>query len=235
MEYRTEQINKWTNRSKQKVKKHLSLVYFSASKCFKKSFVNRVPILSEYPKFVMREGDTFFLIRRGFGTFGHSISVLLDTGKRRSRTAATSKMERFVIVIIIIGFLPLTIITKRSILDVSAVLDTPLIPMALSWKCPNFSNISVVNLDPFCIESFNLGLMLIIKAMEFANYSLLRQIFCFSKCTRIVNSSVTLFCYCSFITILVFCNFIDHTTQPSFAYSKSTMETLDQYVKSVQR
>ena len=126
MECRTEQINKWTNRSKQKVKKHLSLVYFSASKCFKKSFVNRVPILSEYPKFVMREGDTFFLIRRGFGTFGHSISVLLDTGKRRSRTAATSKMERFVIVIIIIGFLPLTIITKRSILDVSAVLDPPL-------------------------------------------------------------------------------------------------------------
>ena len=38
-------------------------------------------------------------------------------------TAATSKMERFVI--IVNGLQPLTIITKRSILDVS-VLDPPL-------------------------------------------------------------------------------------------------------------
>ena len=38
-----------------------------------------------------------------------------------SRTAATSKMERFVI--IANGWKPLTIITKRSILDVAAVLD----------------------------------------------------------------------------------------------------------------
>ena len=41
-----------------------------------------------------------------------------------SRTTATSKMERFVI--IVNGFQPLTIITKRSILDVAAVLDPPL-------------------------------------------------------------------------------------------------------------
>ena len=41
-----------------------------------------------------------------------------------SRTAATSKMGRFVI--IVNGFQPLTIITKRSILDVAAVLDLPL-------------------------------------------------------------------------------------------------------------
>ena len=41
-----------------------------------------------------------------------------------SKTAATSKMERFVI--IFNGFQPLTIITKRSILDVAAVLDPPL-------------------------------------------------------------------------------------------------------------
>ena len=41
-----------------------------------------------------------------------------------SRTAATFKMERFVI--IVNGFQPLTIITKRSILDVAAVLDPPL-------------------------------------------------------------------------------------------------------------
>ena len=41
-----------------------------------------------------------------------------------SRTAATSKMERFVI--IVNGWKPLTIITKHSILDVAAVLDPPL-------------------------------------------------------------------------------------------------------------
>ena len=41
-----------------------------------------------------------------------------------SRAAATSKME--CIVIIVNGFQPLTIIKKRSILDVAAVLDPPL-------------------------------------------------------------------------------------------------------------
>ena len=42
-----------------------------------------------------------------------------------SRTAATSKVELFVI--IVNGFQPLTIITKSSTLDVAAVLDPPLI------------------------------------------------------------------------------------------------------------
>ena len=41
-----------------------------------------------------------------------------------SRAAATSKMECFVI--IVNGFRPLTVITKRSILDVAAALDPPL-------------------------------------------------------------------------------------------------------------
>ena len=41
-----------------------------------------------------------------------------------SRTATTSKMERFVI--IVNGWKPLTIITKSSILDVAVVLDPPL-------------------------------------------------------------------------------------------------------------
>ena len=41
-----------------------------------------------------------------------------------SRAAATSKMEHFVT--IVNGFQPLTIIKKRSILDVAAVLDPPL-------------------------------------------------------------------------------------------------------------
>ena len=39
-------------------------------------------------------------------------------------TAATSKMEHFVI--IVNGFQPLTIVTKSSILDIAAVLDPPL-------------------------------------------------------------------------------------------------------------
>ena len=42
-----------------------------------------------------------------------------------SRTAATSKMERFVI--LVNGLQPLTIFTKRSILDVATVLDPPLV------------------------------------------------------------------------------------------------------------
>ena len=46
-----------------------------------------------------------------------------------SRTAATSKMERFVI--IVNGWKPLTIITKRSILDVATALDPPLKAFAL--------------------------------------------------------------------------------------------------------
>ena len=41
-----------------------------------------------------------------------------------SRTATASKMERFVI--LVNGLKPLTIITKRFILDVAAVLDPPL-------------------------------------------------------------------------------------------------------------
>ena len=41
-----------------------------------------------------------------------------------SRTAESSKMER--LVILVNSFQPLTIISKRSILDVPAVLDPPL-------------------------------------------------------------------------------------------------------------
>ena len=44
--------------------------------------------------------------------------------KGGSRAAATTKMERFVI--IVNGFKPLNVITKRSILDVAAALDPPL-------------------------------------------------------------------------------------------------------------
>ena len=51
-------------------------------------------------------------------------NVLTSYLRGGSRAAATSKMERFVI--IVNGFQPLTIITKRSILDIAIVLDPPL-------------------------------------------------------------------------------------------------------------
>ena len=53
---------------------------------------------------------------------------LLITGE--SRAAATSKMERFVI--IVNGWKPLTIITKRSISDVAAAIDPPLLIVSKS-------------------------------------------------------------------------------------------------------
>ena len=50
---------------------------------------------------------------------------LKHSTRGRSRTAATSKMECFVI--IVTGWKPLTIITKHSILDDAAALDLPLV------------------------------------------------------------------------------------------------------------
>ena len=51
------------------------------------------------------------------------ILKIVLTFRDGSRTAAASKMEGFVI--IVNGFQSLTIITKRSILDVVAALDPP--------------------------------------------------------------------------------------------------------------
>ena len=56
--------------------------------------------------------------------FVNVTSIIDCTSRGGSRTAATSKME--CVVIIVNGFQPLTIITKRSILDVAAALDPPL-------------------------------------------------------------------------------------------------------------
>ena len=57
----------------------------------------------------------------GFFRSNNRVVVLRDG----SRAAATFKMERFVI--IVNGFQPLTVITKRSILDDVASVDLPLI------------------------------------------------------------------------------------------------------------
>ena len=51
-------------------------------------------------------------------------SFFLQAFRGGSRAAATSKMGRFII--IVNGWRPLTIITKRSILDAAAALDPPL-------------------------------------------------------------------------------------------------------------
>ena len=55
-----------------------------------------------------------------------NVSYLLHffMSRGRFRTAATSKMECFVIMVN--GWKPLTIITKHTILDVAAALDSPL-------------------------------------------------------------------------------------------------------------
>ena len=60
-----------------------------------------------------------------FVCFYWKVTWHLDKVNRsKSPTAATSKMERIVIIVNV--FRPLTIITKRSILDVAAVLHPPL-------------------------------------------------------------------------------------------------------------
>ena len=59
-------------------------------------------------------------------------SVSKNIHRSGSRTAATSKMERFVI--IVNGWKPLANITMRSILDVAAVLDPTLIHLCVDSK-----------------------------------------------------------------------------------------------------
>ena len=61
-----------------------------------------------------------------------------------SKTAATSKMERFVI--IFNGWKSLTITTKPSILDVAAVLESPLNFKTLSVYYNNYLWLSVLNI-----------------------------------------------------------------------------------------
>ena len=67
--------------------------------------------------------DKLIKLKRSIEALLTRCRVIISRG--RSRTAAKSKMECFVI--IVNGWKPLTIITKRSIFDVAAVLDPPLI------------------------------------------------------------------------------------------------------------
>ena len=68
--------------------------------------------------------DNKNVVRR-FLDFGIASNHLKYSSSGGSRTAATFKMEHFVI--IVNSWEPLTIITKSSILDVAAVLDPPLL------------------------------------------------------------------------------------------------------------
>ena len=65
--------------------------------------------------------------------------------RSESRTAATSKMEDFVI--IVNGFEPLTIIIKSSILDVAAILDPPL--STIRFRRVPFTQINSTEENPF--------------------------------------------------------------------------------------
>ena len=60
-----------------------------------------------------------------FDSCSNNLKQFLTLNRARSRTAATSKMDPFVIVIN--AWRPLTIITKSFFLDVAAVLDPPLL------------------------------------------------------------------------------------------------------------
>ena len=68
---------------------------------------------------------------------------IIDRG--RSRTAGTSKMELFVI--IVTGWKPLTIVKKSSILNVAAVLDPPLIDTWYGSKLHKRQKVSIVLLS----------------------------------------------------------------------------------------
>ena len=64
-----------------------------------------------------------FISSQAMGLFANN-KVINGAIRGGSRTAATSKMEHFVI--IVNGWKPLTIITKSSILGLATVLDPPL-------------------------------------------------------------------------------------------------------------
>ena len=87
---------------------------------------------------------------------GYSLSII----RGGSRTAATFKVECFVI--IVNGWKPLTIITKHSTLDVAAVLDPPLIIVTHSMSSAYYvlvlRNVTFPNLLFYQIFLFRLYL-----------------------------------------------------------------------------
>ena len=94
----------------------------------------------------MNREESVLRTRLGADTLDHTMCINIDgsflNNRGGSRTAVTSKMGHFVI--IVNGWKPLTIITKWPILDVAAVLDPPLefwhweICLWLDWICRYF-------------------------------------------------------------------------------------------------
>ena len=76
-----------------------------------------------------------------WGKFRLKVIFIIMKYRRGSRTAATSKVELFVI--IVNGFEPLTIITKSSTLDVATVLDPPLTYSDVFWWPTGVNKISL--------------------------------------------------------------------------------------------
>ena len=90
-------------------------------KIHKLKFDEKYEILKQY-KYTQCKCGVFHIILL---LFTLRICLVVAMAQRDgSRTATTSTMERFVI--IVNGWKPLTIITKHSILDVVTVLDPPL-------------------------------------------------------------------------------------------------------------
>ena len=113
-----------------------NIIMTEMKKTFTKNFIDEKKTLLFCGRYVV---DTLVVIERerlklvydALNNFDKSLNFTADTFDNVAprggfRTAATSKMERFVI--IVNGWKTLTIITKRSILDVAAVLDPPLAP-----------------------------------------------------------------------------------------------------------
>ena len=107
-------------------------IHFS-NKSFKSSHQNMSWKVAEATNFYLQKKLIFSkvanllchnYILKVFLVFRNTSFWLFPKIRGVSRTAATSKMERFVI--IVRGWKPLTIITKRSILDIAAVLDPSL-------------------------------------------------------------------------------------------------------------
>ena len=121
------------------------------------------PKISEYCVSYLQTYRKLFLIRNTYYETNKKSSLATQTNisqpyiawtvsRRRSRTAATSKMEHFVI--INNGWKPLAIITKSSILDIAAVLDPPLVSEENKINCTNlvrflYYNYSQTNPDIF--------------------------------------------------------------------------------------
>ena len=85
-------------------------------------------------------------------------------GRGGSRAAATSKIERFVI--IVNGFQPLISITKHSILDVAAAIDPPLIGTSVMKEFSKF--------EPWQQPEYKLNCTCLLKDMR-DNYNYLKR------------------------------------------------------------